>query len=255
MKKIFLLVLLSGLLPLYTAAAEEDMFGLDDDILGEAPAGPKTETSSDAVLSTYLANRIPAASARNINKAEKVYCYTVDYAPAGYDGYTIDDLAVKGSCGELSAEGRDLIKNALFQSNVAYSNSVANCQISPKIVLRYVYGLDHTDVLFSDTCPSLTFFHGRDITTINAAPGAAILEQIVKTYSSLEEKFYSPALLGQMVANGQPQTQAQKEIIRLSAPVEAPLKKWGNEPAAQPAQQQPEVPAAQPAKSGWNKLK
>lgn len=252
MKKFLLLLLAAGVIPLQNVRAEEDMFGLDEDIFGESADIATAEPVSKDVLSSYLSNRIPQASARNINKAEKVYCYTVDYAAADYDGYTIDDLAIKGSCGELSTEGRNLIKDVLLQNNSAYSNSVANCQIAPKIMLRYIYGLEHTDVLLSDTCPSLTFFHGRDVTTVNATPGAAIIEKIVGAYSGLEEKFYSPALLGQTVANGQPQTQAQKEIIRLNAPVEAPRKKWSNDAPASP---KPEVEPQRPQKPGWNKLK
>ena len=249
MKKSILCLLAACAFPFSPVYAEEDMFGIDD-LLIEETSSVSVSTAKDT-LSSYLANRIPAATARNINKAEKVFCYTVDYAPANYDGYMIDDLAVKGSCGELSKEGRDLIKDTLFQSSAVYSNSKAGCQISPKIILRYVHGLEHTDVLISDTCPALTFFRGREITTVNAAPGAAVLEQIVKAYSGLEEKFYSPALLGQMVGNGQPQTQAQKEIIRLNAPAESPRKKWGNESA------EPDLQPTRPAKpqSGWNKLK
>ncbi|MBR3675544.1 MAG: hypothetical protein IKN71_00200 [Alphaproteobacteria bacterium] len=252
MKKFLLLLLASSALSFQDVRAEEDMFGVGEDILGESADISTPEPVAKDTLSSYLSNRITQASARSINKAEKVYCYTVDYAPAEYDGYTIDDLAVKGFCGELSTEGRNLMKEVLLQNNSAYSNSVANCQISPKIVLRYVYGLEHTDVLLSDTCPSLTFFHGRDITTVNATPGAAIIEKIVGAYTGLEEKFYSPALLGQTVGNGQPQTQAQKEIIRLNAPAEAPRKKWSN---ATPAENQPQEEPQQPKKSGWNKLK
>lgn len=251
MKKLYLTAILSCVLPFSAAQAqEEDLFGADSDILGEESADLPQSNAAQATLSEFLSRKLPISTARNINKAEKVYCYTVEYAPTGYDGYMIDDLAVKGSCGELSEAGKKLIKDTFFQNSIIYSNSVANCEISPKIVLRYVYGLDYTDVLLSYPCPSLTFFHGRDTTILNATPGKTLLEQVTAAYGKLEEKFYSPALLGQMVANGQPQTQAQKEMIRLSAPTDAPRKKWGNDAtAAAPAQPQ------QPAASGWNKLK
>ena len=251
MKKLYLTAILSCVLPFSAAQAqEEDLFGADSDILGEESADLPQSNAAQATLSEFLSRKVPISTARNINKAEKVYCYTVEYAPTGYDGYMIDDLAVKGSCGELSEAGKKLIKDTFFQNSIIYSNSVANCEISPKIVLRYVYGLDYTDVLLSYPCPSLTFFHGRDTTILNATPGKTLLEQVTAAYGKLEEKFYSPALLGQMVANGQPQTQAQKEMIRLSAPTDAPRKKWGNDaPAETPAQPQ------QPAASGWNKLK
>lgn len=253
MKKLYLIALIAGVLPFGTAGAQEtDIFDdAAEDILGEDIQNIPQSNATKSTLSDFLVRKIPAAAARNINKAEKVHCYTVEYKTPDYDGYTMDDLAVKGSCGELSDAGQKLIKDNLFQSSIIYSNSVSNCEIAPKVMLRYIYGLDHTDVLLSYPCPSLTFFHGSNTVILNATPGSAIIEQIVGAYSKLEEKFYSPALLGQMVANGQPQTQAQKEMIRLNAPTSAPRKKWGNEALPEPQQQAPE----QPQKSGWNRLK
>lgn len=250
MNKFYALFLLGGMIVANPAVAADDLFGdgSDEDIFSSADSA-STENKQVAAVSSFLSNRIPESTARNINKAEKVFCYTVDYAQAGYDGYTVNDLALKGACGELSQAGRDLIKKSVLDNNLLYSNSKDNCSISPKIMLRYVYGADYTDVLFSVPCHSLTFFHGRDITTVNAAPGAAIIEQIVKAYASLEEPYQSPALLGQMVGNGQAMNQRDKEVLRRAAPVTAPVKKWNTQ---QPAQA-PE--AKQPVKSGWNKLR
>ncbi len=249
MKKLYFTAVLCCILPFICAnAQEEDMLSADADFLGEEALDiPQTSTSRET-LADFLIRKIPLAAARNINKAEKVHCYTVDEAVNGYDGYLIDGLAVRGACGELSAEGRKLIKDNLFQSSIIYSDSVANCSITPRIMLRYIYGLDHTDVLLSYPCPSLTVFHDRSIVILNAAPGSVVVEQIINAYSKLEEKFYSPALLGQMVANGQPQNQAQKEIIRLNAPTDTPRKKWGTGT-------QTDTQPQQPKKSGWNKLK
>ena len=255
MTKICVLTLLSILITAGTTASAEDLFGIEDDegLFASDSASLQAGNGYQAATSSFLSNRIPESTARNLNKAEKVFCYTVDYTTAGYEGYTINDFALKGSCGELSQAGRDLIKNSVFENNSLYSTSKDNCSISPKIMLRYVYGADYTDVLFSSPCQSLTFFHGRDITTVNAAPGAEIIDQIVKAYESLEEPYKPPALLGQMVGNGQAMSQRDKEILRRSAPTEAPRKKWGN------TQQQnnPQAPAAnsQPAKTGWNRLR
>lgn len=255
MNKLSVLSLLSVLLATTPALSAEDIFGMDDDdMFASNTAAPTENNTKSTAISSFLSNRIPESTAKNINKAEKVFCYTVDYAPAGYDGYTINDLALKGSCGELSKTGRDLIKTSVLDNNSLYSNSVDNCNISPKIILRYINGADYTDVLFSSPCQSLTFFHGRDITTVNAAPGAAVIDQIVKAYSGLAEPYQSPALLGQMVANGQAMTQNQKEILRRMAPQEAPIKKWNTQQPAQPQQAAPSN-AKQPAKSGWNKLR
>lgn len=256
---IFLLTVLLGNSPLAKAAESDDLFG-NDDLFGESDNSllPTQEPAEDAgkVLSAFVSSRIPDSSARNIENAEKVFCYTVSYTPTEYNGYKIDDMAITGSCGELSTEGRSLLKDVLLHNTSAFSTSDANCEIQPRVLFRYIHGIDSTDILLSTPCHSLTFFHGSSITTLNAAPGKDIVEQIVKTYSSLEEKFLSPALLGQMVPNGQVVTQAQKEMVRKLSTSNSP-KKWNNEPSQQSAPSQAENPApsSQPVKKGWNKLK
>ena len=252
MIKICTLSLLCLLIAVNPAVAEEDFFGLDENENIFSENTEQTNDKNTVASFSFLSNRLPESTVKNINKAEKVFCYTVDYAPAGYEGYTINDLALKGACGELSQVGRNLIKNSVLDNNTLYSTSKDNCNISPKIMLRYVYGTDYTDVLFSSPCQSLTFFHGRDITTINAAPGAAIIDQIIKAYTGLEEPYLSPALLGQMVGNGQAMNQRDKEVIRRASPSEAPLKKWNTQ---QPTKEKAQTGNQQPAKSGWNKLR
>lgn len=240
-----------------TALAADDFsdeFGGGDLFADEATESTEKTTAKndEKVLSAFISSRIPAASAKNIEKAEKVFCYTVDYAAADFDGYTMDDLAITGSCGELSADGRQLIKEMLLNNNLAFSSAKDNCNISPRVMLRYVNGIDSTDVLLSAPCHSLTFFHGRDITTLNAAPGKNIMEQIVTTYSALKEKFLSPALLGQMVPNGQVLTQDQKEIVRKINTGSSP-KKWNSE--SQNTQRENSQQQTAPLKKGWNRLK
>ncbi len=243
----------------HIANAADDIFG-DTNESGDIFAADTSSNLEDTknkneptekVLSAFISSRIPASSAKNIDNAEKVFCYTVDYAATDYTGYTIDDLAITGSCGELSDEGRNLIKDMLLNNNLVFSSSSDNCNIAPRILLRYINGIDSTDILISAPCHSLTFFHGRDISTLNAAPGKNIVEQIVTTYSSLGEKFLSPALLGQMVPNGQVLTQDQKEIVRKIGTSSLP-KKWSNKPAQ--AKEDTEA-TPQPVRKGWNKLK
>lgn len=249
MKKImFLALICCFLLPVYAQAAptNDELFDEEDDLnLGETVNIKKSAT--DETISGFLAQNVTAATIVPLNKAEKVFCYTVDYAEKGYNGYTVDGLAVTGYCGELSKEGISLIRDSLLNNSLAFSKSRADCQIRPKILLRYVYGIDHTDILLSSPCHSVILFHHTDIALINATPGATIVEQIANSYSSLREEFRSPALLGQMVGSGVPQTQAQKNIIRRNEPNNAPLKKWNNE-------ENKNEPLPQAEKSGWNKL-
>lgn len=257
-KTIFLLTaaLICGTMQQVYAADDdfEDGLGAGDlfaDEENNTVQNSKQEQQSTKTLSAFISSRIPASSAKNIENAEKVFCYTVDYAAADYTGYTIDDLAITGSCGELSNEGRNLIKDMVLNNNLVFSTAKDACNINPRILLRYINGIDSTDVLFSAPCHSISFFHGRDISTLNAAPGKNIVEQIVTTYSSLKDKFLSPALLGQMVPNGQVLTQDQKEMVRKINTSESP-KKWNSGTASAHAASASDT---QPTRKGWNKLK
>ena len=244
-------VLLMNAMPAYAA---DDLFGIDEDgDFGSPTENATTEAKTvESVLSSFLRSRVPESAARNIERAEKIFCYTVTYADPQSDGYTVNGLAIKGSCGELSANGQKLFKDTLWSNMTAFSGNMDNCRISPKIMLRYIYGPDATDVLLSYPCPAVTFYHGRDVVTVNAAPGGEILEKITKAYGSLNEAYVSPALLGQMLANGQIQNQAQKEKVRRLNTGETQLKKWN----ADVSTEQNNAPAANPAaKTGWNKLK
>lgn len=228
---------------------EMDLFGTDD---SQNISDIAKDDNANKVLSSFISKEIPLSAANNIEKAEKIFCYTVDSAPADYNGYVIYDLAITGSCGELSEKGSNLIKDTLFHSSSLYSTNTEKTDIRPKILLRYIHGIDSTDILLSSPNHSLTFYHGKDIVTINATPGKDIIDQIIKAYSSLSEKFLSPALLGQMVPNGQVITQDQKEIVRKTYSTEN-LKKWNKPSNKEQETTQPEKKA--PVKKGWNKLK
>lgn len=250
MSKIYFTVFFTALLAVLPTFAAEDIFGESDDVFfGESETG-NIEKNNDYV-SDFLENKLPASTLYNIKNKEKIFCYIVDYASPSYDGYKVNDMAIKGYCGELSNEGEKLISDAVLKNTSLYSNNIDNCNVSPKFMLRYINGIDHTDVLFSDPCPSLTFFHGHDIITINAAPGKEIIQKIIDAYVKLNEKFLSPALLGQVVGSGQVITQDQKEIVRRLSPTESSLKKWGSE---NDVQKEPQV-SSQPKATGWNRLK
>ena len=145
MKTLFFLAfsILFGSL-LHNANAADDIFG-DTDESGDLFASDTANSLEDTkdknepngkVLSAFISSRIPASSAKNIDNAEKVFCYTVDYAATDYTGYTIDDLAITGSCGELSDEGRNLIKDMLLNNNLVCSSYSESCNIAPRILLR-----------------------------------------------------------------------------------------------------------------------
>ncbi|MBP5353159.1 MAG: hypothetical protein J6Y91_05280 [Alphaproteobacteria bacterium] len=251
MRKIFLLALSLCLSTSVAVAADENIFGDSDDIFDEQPQQITAENKEQSVLSSYLDSKLPSIVARNIKKQEKVFCYTVEFADPSYEGYMVDEMAIKGSCGELSKEGKQLIADSILSNASLFSNSDANCNVKPRILLRYVNGIDHTDILLSHPCPAVMFFNGRHFVSLNANPGANTIENIIKAYESLNEKFLSPALLGQMVGNGQVITQDQKEIVRRLSPTEAPIKKWNTEPQVEEKPQNNTNAKA----TGWNKLK
>ena len=157
MKKLNFAILLSIFL-CWNNAQAEDIFGnselefvTEDETVSEDTSWRRKDDEDNKFLSSFLSSKITASTAKNINDAEKIFCYTVDYAPADYKGYLINDLALKGSCGEISETGKSLFKNTLFNNNSAYSNNIESCNISPKIMLRFVNGIDYTDVLLSTT--------------------------------------------------------------------------------------------------------
>lgn len=254
------LIFLMCLLAAASAKAQEaflDDMGLDFDTAesaSESSSAAIQEEPSDSgkALSSFISSRLPASAAKNIEKAEKVFCYTVDYPSAEYNGYKINDLAITGFCGELSKDGIEVAKKAILNNGMAFSTASESCNIAPKIMFRYFNGIDSTDVLFSSPCHSLTFFHGQDVITINASPAKDIIDEIVKAYSGLTEKFVSPALLGQMVGNGMVVSQNQKEIVRQTETAPS-IKKWGNEKSPDANTDTPIETKAAP--KGWNRLK
>ncbi len=238
-----------------------DDMGLDFDSSESSStisSAPLKEEPSDSgkALSSFISSRLPASAAKNIEKAEKIFCYTVDYPSADYSGYIINDMAITGSCGELSKEGSELIKKAVLNNGMAFSTASENCNIAPKIMFRYFNGIDSTDVLFSSPCHSLTFFHGQDVVTINASPAKDIVDEIVNAYAGIKEKFISPALLGQMIGNGMIVSQNQKEMVRQKETAPS-LKKWGDETtSSSPAPTSSSAPIeTKTAPKGWNRLK
>ena len=45
----------------------------------------------------------------NITDSEAVFCYQVSSKPAGYKGYTIDNMAVTGFCGIIENDLKNMI--------------------------------------------------------------------------------------------------------------------------------------------------
>ncbi len=197
---------------------------------------------------TGIADSIGSAAAINIEQAEQVFCYEVEPRAVDYDGYTIDGMALTGFCGVLNEELKKLVLEELFMSpqNVILDKS-EDCIIKPKIMLRFVRGIDNTDVLLSSPCYSYSVFYGGKIRPFNAKPAAEIIDALINPLLKKKVKFVSPALLNQLLPVGVAQTAEQKELVNKK---NKPIRNWVQD------EKTPENLAGGSggATSGWNKL-
>lgn len=198
-------------------------------------------------VSPYIAKNLSPAALNNILNAERVFCYNVSKAPSGYTGYTIDQLAITGYCGPIGDE-RSIFIEGFFQTPSNILETTADCQIEPKIMFRFIRGIDSTDVLFSDTCPSVTVFYGGMMKAFNAAPTKKPLEQIVSAFENSKTDFISPTLLNQLMPVGVVTNEEQQQLVNQQKAAQ-PIRNWAQ--PKQPAQEE-ETQVNKP--QGWNRL-
>lgn len=191
-----------------------------------------------------IRDSIGQAALANITDAEQVFCYQVTGRPNNYSGYTVNGMAVTGFCGVVAKQLQDTIKEQFFSTaeNIDFINS-EKCIIKPKLMIRWVRGVDTTDMLISAPCYSYSIFYGGKVRTFNFKPGSEIVDVMVDSFKDLTVPFVSPALLNQLLPVGVPQTNEQKELVKEQT---GPVRKW-EQPKSGTAQQ--------PAKKGWNSLK
>ncbi len=187
----------------------------------------------------------------NILEAEQIFCYTVDKPNKGYNGYTMDGMAITGFCGILGGKDKELFINEFFYKEASTSNIVSKCVISPKVMIRFVKGVDYTDVLLSSPCQSFSIFYAGKIKSYNAEPAAKIIDAFVNIYSERKIDFVSPALLGQLMPIGMPKTVEQKALVK-EKKGDAPVRNWGETNKTVTKTETKEQPVA---KKGWNRLR
>ncbi|MBQ7303788.1 MAG: hypothetical protein IJW75_02575 [Alphaproteobacteria bacterium] len=206
----------------------------------------KEEISSEPVQK--IKDGISKHALRNILEAERVFCYNVDKAEKNYAGYTINGMALTGFCGILPQNDKDLFIREFFYKENNTSNIVANCIISPKIMLRFVRGIDNTDVLLSSPCQSFTIFYGGKLKSFNAEPAAQIIDAFANIYAKSKIDFVSPALLDQLMPIGVAKTPEHRTLIS-EKKGNAPVRNWGSANQESPATEQ------KAQNKGWNRLK
>ena len=209
--------------------------------------------AQEATVGPYIQSNLPAVVTRNIMEAERVYCYTVEMPSENYQGYTIDQMAVTGFCGILNKQQTDILISAFLQNKESLSEKSADCTIVPRILIRFLRGVDSTDMLFSSPCPSLTFFYGGGIKSFNAEPTATQVDGVAGLFEQSRVDFVSPTLIDQVFPIGVPQTDEQKALVaKQKAP--KPSTKWNRKPEGAPSVPAQDEPAQETKATGWNKI-
>lgn len=201
----------------------------------------RTVQKNDVILNEIVSS-IGDSAVKNITDSEQVFCYQIANRPENYTGYTIDGMAIVGFCGVINQELQSLIKYELFMNadNLLFDET-ENCVIRPQIMLRFVRGIDATDVLLSSPCHAVAIFYGGKIAAFNAKPADQIIDAIVEPLIKNKVEFASPALFNQLLPIGVAKNEEQK---RLQQQKNEPVNKW---------QKKQDEAAAK--KAGWNKLK
>ena len=203
-------------------------------------------TEEKKEITQKMKDSIPANALRNITEAEQAFCYTVQTPEDGYKGYLLDGMAVTGFCGILSKAEIELFMNEFLRIVESVSNVVAQCIIQPRLILRFMRGVDYSDVLLSSPCNAFSVFYAGSINTFNISPASAVENAIIEAYEKKKMAFVSPALLEQVLPIGVPQNEKQRALVREKAQ-QAPVRNWQSEEKTTPKSVTQE-------KKGWNRL-
>lgn len=230
--------LLAAAFLLITTAQAQDSFQSPNQA-GKWQPNPENNT-----ILPEIQNAIGTAAVKNITDAEQIFCYQITNKPDNYDGYTLDGMAIVGFCGVINNELKTMINSELFMNpNNVLFDVTEECIIRPKVMLRFVRGVDSTDILLSSPCHSFAIFYGGKVNAFNAKPAAPIIDALIDPLIRGRIDFASPALLNQLLPLGVAQTEEQKALLSQK---NEPIRNWINK--------QNEEDKA-PKKSGWNNLK
>lgn len=196
---------------------------------------------NNTVILEEISSAVGSSAVNNITNAEQIFCYQVANKPENYTGYTLDGLAIVGFCGIINTELKEMIVSELFMNpNNIIFDVTDNCIIRPKIMLRFVRGVDSTDILLSSPCHAFAIFYGGKLNAFNAKPAAQIIDALVDPLIKGKVDFASPALFNQLLPIGVAQTDEQKQLLNKK---NEPLRNW-----------QTKQESAEPRRGGWNKV-
>lgn len=194
-----------------------------------------------------VSDYITPSAIENLMHPELVFCYKVTSKPKGYNGYTLDGLALVSFCGILEQNQIVGLIDQLFTKEGNISPDVEKCTITPQIMFRFIRGVDSTDVLLSNPCHSFTVFYAgsSSIHTYNLSPIADFVDAVVAEFNQKQTEFASPALLKQLLPIGIPQDEEQQKIIDQR---NGPIRNWQKQQAEEKQKEEKKT-------QGWNKLK
>lgn len=217
----------------------EDILPIGSDDTGGLPSSRRASRQQSIIpfIISSLPKATSAAATNNIANAEQVFCYHVAKKPADFAGYTLDNFAVTGYCGELGIGATATTYEALFTQSPNIITAPAACAIEPRVMLRFVRGVDYTDVLLSSPCPSFTVFYAGRYTAFNIKQG--VIDDIISQFDKENQPFNSPALLKKTVANGTADTDREAEIYEKKQRENAPVMNW-----KMPAAEEDRTPSA-----------
>lgn len=252
-KKLFMSVALS-FLTIASASADDDIFANegvtsfqqnDNAWRRQQEQKGNTQAQRPKKVLAEIRNAIGPVAWDNIANAEKIFCYEVDNRPEDYTGYTLDSMAVTGFCGVIKSEIKEQVLSQLFMNNKnVLFNVREECVIRPRIVLRFVKGVDATDVLLSSPCYSFTVYYPGSVNVFNAKPAANVIDALINTLDKNKVDFISPALLNQLLPVGVPQTKEQRELVSKKPKA---IRNWA-------VKKQEEKPKEKAEPQGWNNL-
>ena len=217
----------------------EDILPIGSDGTGGLPSSRRASRQQSIIpfIISSLPKATSAAATNNIANAEQVFCYHVAKKPADFAGYTLDNFAVTGYCGELDIGATATTYEALFTQSPNIITAPAACAIEPRVMLRFVRGVDYTDVLLSSPCPSFTVFYAGRYTAFNIKQG--VIDDIISQFDKENQPFNSPALLKKTVANSTADTDREAEIYEKKQRENAPVMNW-----KMPAAEEDRAPSA-----------
>lgn len=218
---------------------------------GQAEDAWKRNDPENALVPVQqFVDTLGSAAIKNIFEAEQVFCYEVFPQDPDHKGYTLDSFPMRGFCGVLNKDVRNMINQHFFSNEEAADfENAEQCTIQPKIILRFVRGVDYTDVLFSSPCHALVVFYGGQINAYNFKPAAQLIDTIVENLQGKHQEFVSPALLNQVLPIGVVQNDQQRKMINKTS---EPIRKWEAKAEEKVKQQDAEIKRQN---TGWNKLK